>query len=113
MFLFRSCTLTHLMFELAPLNDRAASVWRPQAPLSQGFKGPATGLLSAVKSGETGNVWRRDNLYGTEPMAACLFDRLINGKASLEKNAAYQHRDQGRRNLPLSPGHQGLEPGLL
>lgn len=44
------------MFELAVLNDRADSERCPQALLSQGFKGPATRLLSAVTGGD-GNVW--------------------------------------------------------
>lgn len=79
-----SCSWTHLMFELAVLNDRANCERRPQALLSQGFKGPATRLLSAVTGGD-GNVQRRDNPRRTEPRVGCLFDRLINGNPPRKK----------------------------
>lgn len=79
-----SCSWTHLMFELALLNDRANCERRPQALLSQGFKGPATRLLSAVTGGD-GNVRRRDNPRRTEPRVVCLFDRLINGNPPRKK----------------------------
>lgn len=79
-----SCSWTHLMFELAVLNDRANSERRPQALLSQGFKGPATRLLPAVTGGD-GNVQRWDNPRRTEPRVVCLSDRLINGKRLRKK----------------------------
>lgn len=79
-----SCSWTYLMFELALLNDRANCERRPQALLSQGFKGPATRLLSAVTGGD-GNVRRRDNPRRTEPRVVCLFDRLINGNPPRKK----------------------------
>lgn len=72
------------MFELAVLNDRANCERRPQALLSQGFKGPATRSLSAVTGGD-GNVQRRDNPRRTEPRVVCLFDRLINGNPQRKK----------------------------
>lgn len=67
------------MFELALLNGGASRERRPQALLSQSFKGPATHSLSAVTGGD-GNVRRRDNPRRTQPRVAWLFDRLINGK---------------------------------
>lgn len=101
------------MFELAGLNDRAASERRPQALLSQGFKGPATRLLSAVRE-EMGTCGGEITCTGQSPESCASLTGLLTGKRRGEKKEkTYRRRDQGRRNLPLSPGHQGLKPGLL
>lgn len=98
------------MFELAGLNDRAASERRPKALLSQGFKVPATRLLSAVRE-EMGTCGGEITCTGQSPESHASLTGLLTGKR--QGKSPYQHRDQGRRNLLLSPGHQGLKPGLL
>lgn len=90
------------VFKLVCLKDRAAPERWPQAPLSLGFKGPAT-------------------LSGGEEMRACGGEITWAPCASLtgllagtrQGKSLYRQKDHGRRNLPLSPGHQGLKPGLL
>lgn len=104
------CFLTHLMFELTGLNDRTASERRPQALLSQGFKGPATRLLSAVRR-EMGTCGGEITCAGQSPQSHASLTGLLTG--TRQGKSPYRQRDHGRRNLPLSPGHQGLEPGLL
>lgn len=67
------------MFELAGLNDRAASERRPQALLSQGFKGPATRLLSAVRE-EMGTCGGEITCMGQSPQSCASLTGLLTGK---------------------------------
>lgn len=98
------------MFELAGLNDSAASERRPQSLVSQGFKGPATRLLSAVRE-EMGMCGGEITCTGQSPELCASLTGLLTGNR--QGKSPYRQRDQGRRNLPLSPEHQGLKPGLL
>lgn len=56
----------------------------PTGPALPGFQRPSDPVAVGCQGGD-GNVWRRDNLYRTEPRVVRLFDRLINGKAQREK----------------------------
>lgn len=99
------------MFELAGLNDRAALRETPTGPALPGFQRPSDPVAVGCQGGD-GNVRRRDNLYRTEPRVVCLFDRLINGNPPRKKPLSAKGSGE-KKNLPLSPGHQGLKPGLL
>lgn len=44
-------------------------------------------------------MWRRDNLYRTEPRVVRLFDRLINGESAEEK----------KKKKPIGGGIRGEE----
>lgn len=86
------------MFELAGLNDRAASERRPQAPLSQGFKGPATRLLSAVRE-EMGTCGGEITCTGQSPESCASLTGLLTGKAQRRK----------KKKKPIGGGIRGEE----
>lgn len=90
------------MFELAGLNDRAASERRPQAPLSQGFKGPATRLLSAVRE-EMGTCGGEITCTGQSPESCASLTGLLTGKRRGEKK---------RKNLSAA-GSGEKKPSLI
>lgn len=91
------------MFELAGLNDRAASERRPQAPLSQGFKGPATRLLSAVRE-EMGTCGGEITCTGQSPESCASLTGLLTGKAQRRKKSAAGSGEKKPSLITRTPG---------
>lgn len=107
-FCFASPVGFGLMFELVCLNDRAAPERCPQAPLSPGFKGPPTQLLSTVR--EMRVCGGEITCAGPSPEPCASLTGLL--ARTRQEKSLYLQKDHGRRNHPLSLGHQGLKPGL-
>lgn len=116
-------SVPHLFSPVCPAGADPPDVWIsvckwqaapercPRAPSLPAFQRPGD-LVAVICQGGDVNVWWQDNPSRAEPRVACLFDRLINGNPP-RKTASICKRIRGEETFPLSPGHQGLKPGLL